>query len=202
MMVQRVFILLLLGLVVAASAAAQSPPSVDIETANMQIEQFGQENRSLVSRIELLEASVERLGSDIETWTGWASGIEKVAALLDRKADELVDALTEIGSRSIVERAQAALERYERIAALLEAKHDELTKRIAESGDLITRHRDNIALYLDRIEQNRTNIALLEAAIAKSRSSESLIETYIEGLDSTLDEASELLEAPKPRSVD
>lgn len=176
--------------------AAQNLPSVDVETANLQIEQFEQENQSLESQLELLAESVLRLETEIETWTAWVRGIEKVAEALSEQADQLLEVLSEIGSRSIVVRAETVLARYDRISQMLMEKQRELSERIAKAETIVASNRESIALYEQRIEQNERNIGLLKAAIAKSQSSESLIETYLEGLDRILDEAAELLEQP------
>ncbi len=180
-------------LFLAATLAAQTLPSVDVDTANMQIEQFENENRSLEERIQLLTASVDGLEADVETWTRWANGIERVSKLLDERAERLLDVLGEIGSRSIVDRAESVLERYSRMKLLLEAKHEDLRNRIEDAQGLLADNRATIAEYESRIEQNKKNIELLKAAIANSVSSESLMKNYLEGLETLLDDALDLL---------
>lgn len=181
---------------------AQNLPSVDVEAANMQIQQFENENRSLETSVTLLEDSIVRLEEEIGVWSQWKTGIEQVFDLLGQQAEQLVEVLSQIGSRSIVERAQSALLRYDRIAKLLSNKSEELAGRIATAVSLVTGHTNTVALYRIRLEQNQRNISLLKEAIAKSASAESLIETYLNQLDTILEDASRLLSAPEDRSTD
>ena len=120
--------------------------------------------------------------------------IDRVSRMLDERADSLLDVLSQIGSRSIVERAETALARYSQVKKLLADKYSELQGRIADAQRLIASNRSTISIYQSRIEQNSCNIELLKAAIASSVDSESLIQNYLEGLDSLLDDATKLLE--------
>ena len=179
---------------------AQNLPSVDIETANLQIEQFENENRSLMSRAELLDESIIRLAGEIELWTGWVSSIERSSELLSEQADLLKEVVSGVGSSSIVERIGRALARYDEVSLLLEAKNEELIGRVAETESLILSNRSTLAEYERRIEQNSKNIVLLQTAIANSESSEARIEEYLENLDTTLERALELLSEPATES--
>ena len=183
---------------IATTLPGQSLPSVDIETALLQIEQFENENNSLLQRNAILEESIERLESEIEQWAKWSIAIEKVDKSLEDQAGRLLDVLEEIGSRVIVERAKTVLEQYDRIKLLMEAKLEELSARTTEANSRLTRNREAVSVFALRIDQNLTNIELFKAAITKSESSESLIKTYLEGLDTILKDAADLLsDAPK-----
>jgi len=186
-------------LLVTGWLGAQSLPSVDIDTANMQIEQFEYENGLLEERIELMRSSIDRLESDIETWKQWSNGIERVLRMLDDRAGQLLDVLAEIGSRSIVARAESVLDRYTEIRQLLDEKTDELAGRVDDAERIIRSNRATVGVYESRIEQNSRNIELLKAAIASSVDSESSIESDLEALDSLLDDAAELLMEPRSR---
>ena len=186
-------------LFLAATIYPQSLPSVDVEAANMQITQFEIENESLEQRILLLEQSIDTLEDDIKTWSRWWSGIAQVSALLTEEVDSLIEVLAQIGSRTIVERAQSVLRRYDRIVELLDNKQSELSGRIADGEALLAGNRETLVLFEKRLEQNRKNIALLRAAISKSESAESRIEENLNRLDTILDNAANLLKPPSER---
>ena len=190
--------LIIVAMIISTSSMirAQNLPSVDVETANLQIEQFENENRSLENRTKLLEESIIRLEGEIELWTGWVSSIERSLELLNEQADLLKEVVSGVGSSSIVERIAQALARHDRVTLLLEAKHLELTERLKETESLIVSNRTTLAEYERRIEQNSKNIILLRSAISNSESSEARIEEYLENLDATLERALDLLVEP------
>ena len=190
--------LIIVAMIISTSSMirAQNLPSVDVETANLQIEQFENENRSLENRTKLLEESIIRLEGEIELWTGWVSSIERSLELLNEQADLLKEVVSGVGSSSIVERIAQALARHDRVTLLLEAKHLELTERLEETESLIVSNRTTLAEYERRIEQNSKNIILLRSAISNSESSEARIEEYLENLDATLERALDLLVEP------
>ncbi len=179
-----------------ALVTGQDLPSVDPETAKLQIEQFENENRDLRAKIAKLAESNETLNVDIERWTRWINGIEAVRERLDEQVEQLRDALQNVGSRSVLERAQNALDRFATLDSLLESKRDELSTRIDEAQETLSTNRSTISLYRTRVEQNQENIELLNAAIAQSQDSEQLINGYLESLDSIMQEARDLLESP------
>ena len=190
--------LIIVAMIISTSSMiwTQNLPSVDVETANLQIEQFENENRSLENRTKLLEESIIRLEGEIELWTGWVSSIERSLELLNEQADLLKEVVSGVGSSSIVERIAQALARHDRVTLLLEAKHLELTERLEETESLIVSNRTTLAEYERRIEQNSKNIILLRSAISNSESSEARIEEYLENLDATLERALDLLVEP------
>jgi len=186
----------------AMAVAGQNLPSVDVETANLQIEQFEHENQTIRDQAALLRTSIVTLEEEIAVWTIWVAAVEGVSALLSDQADTLIEILAGIGSRSIVERVQSALSQYDRVSLLLESKQDELTNRIAVANDLVASNRRTLEVYAQREEQNSQNIVLLRAAIENSTTSETLIEGYLDGLTTTLERAIQLLTGPDAVTAD
>lgn len=186
----------------AMAVGGQNLPSVDVETANLQIEQFEQENQSIRDQATLLRESIVNLEEEITVWTSWVAAVARVSDLLSDQADTLIEILAGIGSRSIVERVQSALGQYERVSLLLESKQEELTNRIAGANDLVASNRRTLEVYDQREEQNSQNIVLLRAAIENSTTSESLIEGYLDGITTTLERAIQLLTDPDSVAAD
>ena len=186
----------------AMAVGGQNLPSVDVETANLQIEQFEQENQSIRDQAALLRESIVNLEEEITVWTSWVAAVARVSDLLSDQADTLIEILAGIGSRSIVERVQGALGQYERVSLLLESKQEELTNRIAGANDLVASNRRTLEVYDQRQEQNSQNIVLLRAAIENSTASESLIEGYLDGINTTLERAIQLLTDPDSVAAD
>ena len=57
---------------ILSSVFGQELPSVDIETATTQIEQFQSENEQLAKKIAILIEANQILESDAKKWNGWA----------------------------------------------------------------------------------------------------------------------------------
>ncbi len=195
-MPKRRFLAITLFVMIIPVVTGQDLPSVDPDTARLQIEQFENENRELRSRIQNLSDQNETISSNVETWTSWINGIETVEERLDEQVAELRNSLQNVGSKSVVERAQTALERYATLASLLESKREELANRITEAQNTLVTNKETISLYQTRIEQNQENIELLNAAIAQSKDSEQLINSQLDALDALMQNARNLLQLP------
>ena len=176
-----------------AIAPAQVLPSVDIDTARTQIDQFLQENEQIQERITSLLATNEELANDMETWKTWISGIDNVSEKVVEKANQLVDILSELASKSITERAQTVLDRYYRIKSVLDDKKNQLTERLHAAEASIKRNGAVIEELGIKIQSNLDNVELLKAAIERSSGSEEIVNGYIENLQKALDEAQEFL---------
>ncbi len=176
-----------------AIAPAQVLPSVDIDTARTQIDQFLQENEQIQERITSLLATNEELANDMETWKTWISGIDNVTEKVVEKANQLVDILSELASKSITERAQTVLDRYYRIKSVLDDKKNQLTERLHAAEASIKRNGAVIEELGIKIQSNLDNVELLKAAIERSSGSEEIVNGYIENLQKALDEAQEFL---------
>jgi len=174
-------------------ALGQVLPSVDVDTARTQINQFLSENDLIGRQIAELESTNGELSADIETWNTWLSGIQDVTGRIVERANQLMDIVSELASKSVVGRAQTALERYYRIKAVLDDKHEELTGRIAAAEASIERN-DAVVLELkEKIQSNLDNVELLKAAIERSAGSEETINAYIESLEKALDDAQKII---------
>ncbi len=182
-----------LFLLTAFSASAQVLPNVDIETARTQIEQFLSENEQFSEQITSLEATNEELASDIELWETWLSGIRNVTERVKDEANRLLDIVSDLASKSVVERAQTVLERYYRIKSILEEKEAELTDRIEAARTSIERNLMVAEELREKIQSNLDNVELLKAAIERSAGSEETINAYIESLEKALDEAQRVI---------
>ncbi|MBN1685300.1 MAG: hypothetical protein JW852_01535 [Spirochaetales bacterium] len=183
----------ILFLLAVCHAPAQVLPSVDIDTARTQIDQFLRENELIEARISELLATNEDLTADIELWKGWLAGVSTVTARTVEKAEQLTDILSELASKSLTERTQNVLERYYRIKSILEDKNKELTERIDAAEASIRRNGEVIAELRNKTQSNLDNVELLKAAIERSAGSEEMINSYIEDLEKALDEAQKLI---------
>lgn len=182
-----------LFLLTAFSATAQVLPNVDIETARTQIEQFLSENEQFSEQITSLEATNEELAADIELWETWLSGIRNVTERVKDEANRLLDIVSDLASKSVVERAQTVLERYYRIKSILEEKEAELTDRIEAARTSIEKNLMVAEELREKIQSNLDNVELLKAAIERSAGSEETINAYIESLEKALDEAQRVI---------
>lgn len=192
----RIISTLLYCLVFAAALSAQVLPSVDIDTAQTQIDQFLQENEILNRRIGLLLATNDELSENLTIWETWLSGIEVVTERLVDRAGELIDILNELASKSLMERAYSVLDRYYRIKATLDEKHRDLTERHEAAAVSIERNTAVVAELKRKIESNLENIELLKAAVERSAGSEETVNTYIENLEAALEDAENALKLP------
>jgi len=182
-----------LFLVYAAQAPAQVLPSVDIDTARTQIDQFLQENELILDRIESLVTTNEELTADMELRETWLSGVNDVAGRIVEEADRLTDILSELASKALTTRAQQALERYRNIKTILDKKIRELSERIEAAKASIERNTTVVEELREKIQSNLDNVELLKAAIERSAGSEEIINGYIENLEKALDEAQDLI---------
>lgn len=195
-MTRRGLIKVFLFLLVAAAAGAQVLPSVDIDTAQTQIDQFVRENELLQERIELLISTNETLAEDIVLWETWLEGIQTVSQRLVERAGQLIDILSELASKTVMERAQTVLDRYYRIKAVLDEKEEDLITRKEAAVVSIERNTVVVAELGQKIESNLENIELLKAAIERSVGSEEAVNSYIESLEEALEDAEKALQPP------
>lgn len=173
--------------------AAQVLPSVDIDTARTQINQFLSENNLIEDQITELETTNTQLSTDMELWQSWLVGIKNVSGRTVEEANRLIDIVSELASKSVVGRAQTVLERYYRIKSILDEKNKELTDRIQAAEASIKRNKEVIEELREKTKSNLDNIELLKAAIERSAGSEETINAYIESLEKALDEAQKLI---------
>ena len=174
-------------------AVAQQLPSVDAETAQTQIEQFSLENEQLTDEIASIEGRITELEADLIKWESWVEAIGKVSEELVISAENLIDVLSQIANKEVLESAQNVLVRYGDTRELLDERSVELLASI-EAGKLeIDEGLVNIEVYGDRISRNSQNIDLLTAAMDKSRTSEEALAGLIEEINEALDEAESLL---------
>ena len=172
---------------------AQVLPSVDIDTAKTQIDQFLQENKLIDDRISTLIRTNEELTTDIELWTNWLTGISNVKTRIVESANQLLDILSDLGSKSVRTRAQSALDRYYRLKSVLDEKAADLDQRIGAAKVSIDRNGAVVDELREKTKSNLDNIDLLKAAIERSAGSEEAVSAYIESLEKALDEAQKLI---------
>ena len=184
----------ILLLICVCNAPAQVIPSVDIDTARTQIAQFLRENELIEGRIWELLATNEELAADIELWERWLTGVNKVGEKVAEEAEQLLDILSELASKSLTNRAQTVLERYYRIKSILEEKSKELTERIHAAKASIEKNGAVIGDLRRKTQSNLDNVKLLKAAIERSAGSEEMINSYMKSLEEALDEAQKLLD--------
>ena len=187
-----IFIFLLLT--VLSSVPGQELPSVDIETATTQIEQFQGENEQLAMKMAILIEANQILESDANKWEGWVAAIQTINSRINDRAQELIDILSEIAVKAIMEKAQEVLDRYSRIRALLESKAENLQARIEDANASIQRNVSTVEELRKKIARNERNVELLYAAIQKSKSRDEELNYYIDNLEEALKAAEELLE--------
>jgi chromosome segregation ATPase len=172
---------------------AQVLPSVDIDTARTQIDQFVGENELIQERMtELLETNIE-LATDIELWTTWLTGVTSVRDRIVDKANQLIDILSDLASKSVITQAQSVLDRYYRLKSILDEKSDTLKQRVTAATTSIERNSTAVDELQEKTQSNTDNIALLKAAIERSEGSEEIVGAYIESLEKALDDAQELI---------
>ena len=181
--------LVLVHVLAVMSIQAQVLPSVDIDTAQTQIDQFLRENELLQERIELLVTTNSDLSENVVLWQTWIAGIETVSERLVDRANQLIDILAELASKSVMERAQTALDRYYDLKAILDAKGAELIERQHAAEASIARNTTVGAELKKKIESNLENIELLKAAIERSAGSEETVNAYIESLEDAIEAA-------------
>ena len=186
----------ILFLTMSAAVPAQELPSVDVDTAQTQIDQFMLENKLLQERIDNLTKTNEELAVGLEQWAAWISGIETVSQRLVGEADKLLEILAELASKTVIERAQRVLNRYYRLKALLDAKHLELTERNSAASSSIERNTKTVEDLKVKIQSNLENIDLLKAAVERSEDSESVVRSYIDNLEKAIEDAEGILEIP------
>ncbi len=174
-------------------AQAQVLPSVDIETAKTQIDQFLLENELIQERITELAHTNTELKKDIELMTSWLAGVTNVMERIVDKADQLLDILTDLASKSAVTQAQSVLDRYYRLKSILDEKSDDLNQRIAAAKASIERNNSVADELGEKTKSNLDNIELLKAAIERSAGSAEAVGTYIKNLEKALDEAQALI---------
>lgn len=179
---------------ILSSVFGQELPSVDIETATTQIEQFQSENEQLAKKIAILIEANQILESDAKKWNGWAEAIQTIIIRIKDRAQELIDILSEIAVKAIMEKAQEVLDRYSRIRALLESKAESLQARVEDANASIQRNLSTIEELSIKIARNERNVELLIAAIRKSKSRDDELNYYIDNLEDALKAAEELLE--------
>ena len=175
------------------SLRAQSLPSVDIDTAQTQIDQFLRENELHQERIELLIATNIELNENLILWESWLAGVGTVSERLVERASHLIDILDELASKSVMERAQSVLDRYHNLKSILDAKELELTDRQEAAVTSIERNTAVVTDLRDTIEINLENLELLKAAIERSAGSEEIVKAYIESLEEAIEAAEDAL---------
>lgn len=172
---------------------AQVLPSVDIETAKTQIDQFLLENELIQERItELLQTNAE-LKKDIELMRTWLTGVINVTERIVDRADQLLDTLSDLGSKSAITQAQSVLDRYYRLKSILDEKSDDLNQRVTSALASVERNNAVADELGEKTKSNVDNIELLKAAIERSAGSEETVGAYIENLEKALDEAQKLI---------
>ena len=186
----------ILLLTAIALLSAQELPSVDVDTAQTQIDQFMLENRLLQERINNLTQTNEELTLGLEQWEIWLAGIETVTLPLVADADQLVEILAELASKTVIERAQEVLNRYYRLKSLLDAKHLELSELNIAAQTSIERNTQAVEDLKAKIQSNLENIELLKAAVERSQESESVVKSYIDNLEKAIEDAEGILRSP------
>jgi chromosome segregation ATPase len=181
--------LIVVHFLAAMSIQAQVLPSVDIDTAQTQIDQFLRENELLQERIELLVTTNSELGENAILWQSWIAGIGTVSERLVDRASQLIDILNELASKSVMERAQTVLDRYYDLKAILDEKELELAERQQAAEASIERNTTVGADLKKKIESNLENVELLKAAIERSAGSEETVNAYIESLEEAIEDA-------------
>ena len=176
--------------------SAQELPSVDVDTAQTQIDQFTLENRLLQERINNLTQTNEELTLSLDQWEIWLAGIETVTLRLVADADQLLEILAELASKTVIERAQEVLNRYYRLKSLLDAKHLELSERNIAAHTSIERNTQAVEDLKEKIQSNLENIELLKAAVERSQGSESIVKSYIDNLEKAIEDAEGILQFP------
>ena len=176
--------------------SAQELPSVDVDTAQTQIDQFMLENRLLQERINNLTQTNEELTLSLEQWEIWLAGIETVTLRLVADADQLLEIIAELASKTVIERAQEVLNRYYRLKSLLDAKHLELSERNIAAHTSIERNTQAVEDLKEKIQSNLENIELLKAAVERSQGSESIVKSYIDNLEKAIEDAEGILQFP------
>lgn len=190
----RIFIVLLIG--PGFLVSAQQLPSVDVDTAQTQIDQFTLENRLLQERIDNLTLTNEELTVGLEQWGTWISSIETVSQRLVGHADQLIEILAELASKTVIERAQEVLNRFYRLEAVLDDKHLELSERSLAANSSIERNTQAVEDLKVKIQSNLENIELLKAAVERSQGSESVVKSYIDNLEKAIEDAEGVLQFP------
>ena len=177
----------------SAFLPAQVLPSVDIDTARTQIDQFLNENELIEERIADLQKTNEELATDIERWTSWLVGITNVTDKVVDRANQLLDILSELASKSVMVRAQSVLDRYDVIKEVLEEKSEDLNERLGSAAASIKRNNAVVDDLKKKTKSNLDNIELLKAAIERSAGSEETVSAYIESLEEALEDAEKLI---------
>ncbi len=174
--------------------SAQVLPSVDIDTAKTQIDQFIRENELIQERITELLQTNDELTTDIELWTTWLTGVTNVTDRIVDKANQLLDILSDLASKSVMVRAQSVLDRYYRLKSILDEKSADLNQRVTAASASIERNSAVVDELGEKTKSNLDNIELLKAAIERSAGSEEAVSAYIESLDKALDDAQKLID--------